>query len=240
VAGIPSSGDDWAFISSGTWSLLGTVIPTPCITKEGLAANFTNEGGAGGGIRYLKNVIGLWLLQECRRHWESKGRKFTYGELTAKAEKAGSPKALLDVNEEALLRPGDMPGRINAQLRRRGKPTVSDPGMMTRLILESLAAEYGVRIADVRRITGKRLNRLHIVGGGSQNQLLNRLTAQRTGLRVLAGPTESTSLGNFAVQLAALEGAPAPSAIASFARRFGEARELDSRQIARSRRSRRS
>jgi len=226
VAGIPSSGDDWAFISSGTWSLLGTMVPKPCITNEGAAANFTNEGGAGGGIRYLKNVIGLWLLQESRRTWEARGRKFSYAELTAKAEKAPAPKALLDVNDESLIPPGDMPARINAQRKRRGQPPLNDPGAMTRLILESLAAEYAVRIGDVRRITGKRIERLHIIGGGSQNQLLNRLTAERTGLKVLVGPTEATSLGNLAVQLASLEGKATPSAIAALARQFSRAREL--------------
>lgn len=226
VAGIPSSGEDWAFISSGTWSLLGTMLPEPCITAEGRKANFTNEGGAGGGIRYLKNVIGLWLLQESRRTWESRGKTFSYDELTAKAEKSPAPKTLLDVNEEALLRPGDIPSRINAQLKRRGAPAITDPGAMTRLILESLAAEYGARIADLKRITGKRLTRLHIIGGGSQNRLLNRLTAERTGLEVLVGPTEATSLGNLAVQLAALEGKPTPKAIAELARRFGAARAI--------------
>lgn len=226
VAGIPSSGEDWAFISSGTWSLIGTVLPKPCITKEGCAANLTNEGGAGGGIRYLKNVIGLWLLQESRRTWESQGRTYSYAELTALAETAATPKVLVDVKDPALVKPGDMPARINAQRKRKGMAAVADPGTMTRLILESLAAEYAVLIGDLKRITGKRLSRMHIIGGGSQNQLLNRLTRERTGLQVLVGPVEATSLGNLAVQLAAQEGKVTPVTIAALARQFSKASEL--------------
>jgi rhamnulokinase len=226
VAGIPSTGEDWAFISSGTWSLIGTVLPKPCITQEGAAANLTNEGGAGGGIRYLKNVVGLWLLQESRRIWEAQGRKLGYAELTAMAQKSPTPRTLLDVNDPALLKPGDMPARINAQLKRKGGAPVKDVGAMTRLILESLAAEYGVLVRDLTRITGKRLTRMHIIGGGSQNQLLNRLTQERTGLKVLVGPTEATSLGNLAIQLATQEGKVTPSTIAAFARRFGQAKTL--------------
>lgn len=226
VAGIPATGDDWAFISSGTWSLIGTVLPKPCITQEGREANLTNEGGAGGGIRFLKNVVGLWLLQESRRTWEAQGRRFDYGTLTRLAEKATAPKALIDVNDPSLLKPGDMPARINAQLKKRGKTPATDPGAMTRLILESLAAEYGVLVNDLKRITGKRMSKMHIIGGGSQNHLLNRLTQERTGLRVLAGPTEATALGNLAVQLAALEGKVTPDAIAVFARGFGKAQPL--------------
>lgn len=228
VAGIPASGEDWAFISSGTWSLIGTVLPKPCISREGGAANLANEGGAGGGIRYLKNVVGLWLLQESRRVWEMEGRKFSYAELTALAQKAPAPETLADVNDPALLKPGDVPARINAQLKRKGAAPVREPGTMTRLILESLAAEYGVVVGDLKRITGKRLTRMHIIGGGSQNQLLNRLTQERTGLKVLVGPTEAAALGSLAVQLAALEGRVTPATIASFARTFGRPVELRS------------
>lgn len=226
VAGIPSWGDDWAFISSGTWSLIGTMLDRPCITAEGLEANFTNEGGAGGGIRYLKNLVGLWLLQECRRNWEAQGRKLDYAQLTALAGKAPAPRTLLDVNDPALVKPGDMPARINAQLQRRGAAPAKDAGAMTRLILESLAAEYGVRTEQMKRLTGKRLRRMHIIGGGSQNQLLNRLTQDRTGLEVWAGPVEATSLGNLAIQLAALDGKVTPKSIAAYARKFGEARRI--------------
>lgn len=226
VAGIPATGNDWAFISSGTWSLIGTMLSKPCITKEGCEANLTNEGGAGGGIRYLRNVVGLWLLQESRRTWETQGRKYDYGTLTRLAAKAPAPKALVDVNDPVLLKPGDMPARINAQLKKRGKPTVSDPGAMTRLILESLAAEYGVLVSDLKRSTGKRMTKMHIIGGGSQNQLLNRLTQERTGLEVLAGPTEATGFGNLAIQLAAQEGKPTPAAITALARKFSEARRI--------------
>lgn len=226
VAGIPSWGDDWAFISSGTWSLIGTMLDRPCITAEGLDANFTNEGGAGGGIRYLKNLVGLWLLQECRRNWEAQGRKLDYAQLTALAGKAPAPGTLLDVNDPTLVKPGDMPARINAQLTRRGAAPAKDAGAMTRLILESLAAEYGVRTEQMKRLTGKRLRRMHIIGGGSQNQLLNRLTQERTGLEVWAGPVEATSLGNLAIQLAALDGKVTPQSIAAYARKFGEAKPI--------------
>lgn len=223
VAGIPSSGDNWAFISSGTWSLIGTMLKKPCITPEGFRANITNEGAAGGGIRFLKNVVGLWLLQECRRNWEKGGKKLGYAELTRMATRASRPTTLLDVNDPAFLKPGDMPARINQHLKQKGASAVRDPGAMTRLILESLAAEYGVAIDQMKRITGKRLTRIHVIGGGSQNQLLNRLTAEHTGLQVFVGPVEATSLGNLAVQLASLEGKPTPKTIAAFARRFGEA-----------------
>ena len=208
IAGIPAHGDDWAFISSGTWSLVGSVLDAPCTVEAARRKNFSNEGGVGGKINFLKNVNGMWLLRQCMEHWESQGQRWTVDELIHACAALPAPDALIDVDDPDLLNSGEMPRRINEQLVRAGKsPVTEGPEMAPRfacLIFHSLAARYAEVLRDVSSITGKTLRRLHIVGGGSKNSLLNQLTAQATGLEVSAGPSESTTLGNFAIQLAAL------------------------------------
>jgi rhamnulokinase len=209
IAGIPDSGDDWAYISSGTWSLVGTLLEEPFNGEEARAANFTNLGAVGGRICFHKNVNGMWLLRQCMAAWAA-DIDWTVPELISAAEHHQEPAAVLDVDDSELLLPGEMPQRINRQLTRRGLEPLEEGAeaapKMVSLILHSLAARYGEIVASLTRLTGKRFRRMYIVGGASRNTLLNRLTASATGLEVLCGAVESATIGNFAVQLAALEG----------------------------------
>jgi rhamnulokinase len=207
IAGIPAEGNDWAYISSGTWSLVGTVLEKPSHHPEAQSDNFTNLGAAGGLTCFHKNVNGMWLLRQSMDYWAASGRCWTAPELVKAAEALPAPKALLDVNEADLLLAGDMPLRINAQLAVRGLPAVDprDAPQVANLIFYSLAACYAQVLSRVALHSGKSLQRLFIVGGGSQNSYLNRLTAASTGLQVICGSQESSTIGNFAVQLASLE-----------------------------------
>jgi rhamnulokinase len=210
IAGIPAHGDDWAFISSGTWSLVGCVLDSACVNDAARKANFSNEGGVGDKIYFLKNVNGMWLLRQCIEHWRTQGQVWTVEELVEACADYDAPRQVIDVDDPDLLLPGDMPARINAQLNRMGQPAISaGPGMaasITNLILHSLAARYAAVLENAASITGKTLRRIYVVGGGSKNTVLNRLTAEATGLEVLTGSTESATIGNFAIQLAALDG----------------------------------
>lgn len=209
IAGIPAEGNNWAFISSGTWSLVGTVLERPCATKEAREKNFTNLGGAGGKICFLKNVNGMWILRQCLDEWRAAGHRWTIQELVHECAELGEPDHLLDVDDPELLLVGNMPERINAQRKRAGlAPLRGDrSGIVdtTNVILHSLAARYAAILGDVVAITGKKIKRLYIVGGGSKNTVLNRLTAERSGLEVVPGCAESATVGNFAIQLAAVE-----------------------------------
>ena len=224
IAAIPASGDDWAFISSGTWSLVGTVLDKPCLSEDARAMNFTNLGGVGGTVCFLKNVNGMWLLRQSVEEWEFRGFAWSLEELLDKCASLPAPIKLIDVDDPQLMTPGNMLLKINAQLERAGNRPMSSEGSdlpgVANLILHSLAARYAEVLGSVARVTGKSLKRLFIVGGGSRNKLLNRLTAERTGLEVIAGATESTTIGNFAIQLAALDGdwnascgVPAPAVV---------------------------
>ena len=210
IAAIPASGDDWAFISSGTWSLVGTVLAMPCVSEEARRTNFTNLGGVGRSVCFLKNVNGMWLLRQCMEEWEERGTKVSLDELIKTCMALPSPARLIDVDDPPLARPGGMLGKINAQLQRAGHPVFSSEDheipFIANVIFHSLAARYAQVLASIASITGKKLKRLFIVGGGSKNSLLNRLTAERTGLEVVLGSAEATTLGNFAVQMAALHG----------------------------------
>jgi rhamnulokinase len=210
IAAIPAVGDDWAFISSGTWSLVGTALRHPCVTEAARNMNFTNLGGVGNTICFLKNVNGLWLVSQCLAEWESQGHQPSMSDLIDQCKSLPAPAHLIDVAAPELLLPGDILAKINAQLIRFGEvPFSSDSSDMPAIvntILHSLAARYADVLSSLADITGKKFKRLFIVGGGSQNSLLNRLTAERTGLDVIAGPVEATTIGNFAIQLAARYG----------------------------------
>jgi rhamnulokinase len=221
VAGIPAAGDDWAYLSSGTRSLIGTVLDRPSNTKAAYAAGFTNLGAVGG-ICFHKLVNGLWLLRQSMEQWAAEGQDWTVPDLVKAAESAAAPSGHIDTDDPDLLLPGNMVGRINAQRARHHLPSVTTAPEMARLIFESLAARYAQVLKDITQITGKKLTKLYIVGGGSQNQLLNRLTEQATGLQVLCGAVESSTIGNFAIQLAVLEGSTGddgvdPEAVAKWA-----------------------
>ena len=214
IAGIPATGNDWAYISSGTWSLVGTLLDQPKNGAEAAAENFTNLGAAGGQICFHKNVNGMWLLRQCMDAWSAQGHAWTIPDLVAAAERIPPPQAFLEVDDPELLLAGNMPHRINAQRLRNGLPPLDErpeaAPLVASLIFHSLAAQYAKVLDRVALHSGKQLKRLFVVGGASQNDLLNRLTQQSTGLELHRGSPESSTVGNFAIQLAALESTSQP------------------------------
>lgn len=216
IAGIPANAANWAYISSGTWSLIGTVLPAACVSQPALDHNFTNLGAAGAGVLFHTSVNGMWLLQQCMIEWRRQHPSLELDVVLAAAEIFPPQPALLRLDDPELLLPGNMPHRINQQLRQRGLAELpespSAAPQLASLILHSLASRYAEILAALPAITGRPLDELFIVGGGSRNQFLNRLTEQATGLRVSIGHAESSTMGNFAVQLAALNTGTPPSA----------------------------
>ncbi len=202
AAGVPSLTPNPLFLSSGTWSLVGCELDAPIVTPEANAAGFSNEHGLNGTTRFLKNVAGMWLLQECKRAWDAAGSTLGYAELVEAAREV-EIDAFIDPDAPAFARPGDMPATIQAALRESGQPAPESPGALTRVIIQSLAAKYREVLANLRALTGSTSPTLHIVGGGSQNALLNQMTADATGLRVEAGPIEATVAGNALAQMLA-------------------------------------
>lgn len=192
-----------AFLSSGTWSLLGTELDAPVITSDAMRLNFTNEGGVNGTTRLLKNVMGLWMLQCCRQSWRAQGHGYDYGELIDLATRVPSFCHLVDPDDESFLRPANMLAAIDRFCIRTQQPVPRDPGAYVRAILDSLAFKYRLVLRNLERVSGKRFEQIRIIGGGSKNRLLNQLTADATGKRVLGGPVEATALGNIAVQILA-------------------------------------
>lgn len=210
IAGIPATGNDWAYISSGTWSLVGTLVEQPRNGKDAAEENFTNLGAVGDRICFHKNVNGMWLIKQCIDKWAEDGRVWSVPELVVAAEAAAKPHGVLDVDDPELLLAGRMPQRINAQRTRKGfEPLDESPEgapVFASLIFHSLAARYAKVLDRVALHSGKKLNRLFVVGGASQNEFLNRLTQEATGLELFRGSAESSTVGNFAVQMAVLEG----------------------------------
>ena len=203
VASVSASGNV-AFLSSGTWSLLGTETDQPVITARALALNFTNEGGVGGTTRLLKNIGGLWLLQSCRLHWRSQGRDFPYEALVAgAADDRLAFRSLIDPDYPPFLNPTDMPATIDEYCRMTGQPSPDTPIAYARAILESLAFKYRAVLESLEELTGRRFDEIRIVGGGARNGLLKQWTADATGRPVTAGPTEATALGNIGLQMMA-------------------------------------
>jgi len=201
VAAVPAGeGDDWAYLSSGTWSLIGVELPKPLINEAVREVNYTNEGGFGGTTRFLNNIVGLWILQECRRDWERMGVNWDYAELNRLAGEAAPLRTLIDPDDSRFLKPGDMISKVEAFARETGQPVPSNPGEFTRAILESLALLYRHTLAKLEELTGRSIRKLHIVGGGSQSKLLNQFAADATGRPVFAGPVEATAIGNILIQ----------------------------------------
>lgn len=217
IAGIPAAGDDWAYISSGTWSLVGTVTQVPVDGPNVREDSFSNLGGVGGTNCFHKNVNGMWLLKQCQNAWAEQGHEPTIYELLNAVERETHPAVLLDVDEPDLLRVGQMPQRVNRQLSAKGaRPLDESPKgapALAALILHSLAHRYAEVLTRIRQHTGKEIRRIFIVGGGSQNALLNRLTEEATGFTVHRGSPESSTIGNFAVQLATLESSVPASSV---------------------------
>lgn len=203
VAAVPARGEDWAYISSGTWSLMGIEVPNPIITDQALELNFTNEGGIENTFRFLKNIMGLWLVQECRRTWAQAGHDMSYDQITKMAVSAKPFAALIDPDDISFLPAGDMPSRIVDYCKRSGQSIPLDKGQIIRCALESLALKYRWVLEKLESVAGKPINVLHIVGGGTQNKVLCQFTADATGIPIVAGPIEATAIGNIMVQAVA-------------------------------------
>ena len=200
VAAVPARSERFAFLSSGTWSLFGTELPAPCINERGRAAGFTNEGGVGGTTRFLRNLCGLWIVQECRRAWIQGGRADSYDDLTRQAAAAPAWRSLIDVGDAEFAEPGDMPLRIQEYCRRTAQAVPQSKGAIVRCALDSLALKYRAVVAEIEDLLGRPLAPLHIVGGGSRNTLLCQLAANATGREVHAGPVEATAAGSIIMQ----------------------------------------
>jgi rhamnulokinase len=204
VAAVPFRKAGSVFLSVGTWSLVGLEVDRPLVTDGTYAANLTNEGGVAGTFRLLRNVTGLWLLEECRRQWAIDGHEYSVEDLVELARSAPALGSLVDPDDPTFAEPGDMPARIVDFCSRTGQPEPATPGEATRCILESLALGHAQVVALLREVTGNTAAELHVVGGGARNELLCDWTAQAAGLPVLAGPAEATLIGNLLVQAMAL------------------------------------
>jgi rhamnulokinase len=201
VAAVPAQENgNWAYLSSGTWSLMGVEVPKAIINDKTFQYEFTNEGGVENTIRLLKNIMGLWLVQECRRQWQRDGTDLSYNEMTDMAKKAKPFVARIEPDHPGFLAPGDMPKRISDYLSDTGRKTIEDKGQMIRAILESLALKYRLVFERLEDVTGQSIDCLHIVGGGIQNELLCQFTANALGKKVVAGPIEATASGNILMQ----------------------------------------
>lgn len=200
VVAVPALHRSFAYLSCGTWSLLGTELDRPIINEEAQKLNFTNEGGYGGTYRLLKNIMGLWIVQECRREWERVGKSFTFPELVGKADQALAFSAFIDPDDSVFLAPGDMPARVRDYCKRTNQHIPEQPGEIIRCVLESLAFKYRYVLKLTERLSGQSFNGLHMVGGGIHNYLLCQWTANAIGKLVWAGPAEGSAIGNLAVQ----------------------------------------
>jgi rhamnulokinase len=200
VAAVPGEGENWAYISSGTWSLMGAELSSQLITEECREFNFTNEIGFGGSVRLLKNIVGLWIVQECRREWARQGNEYDYATLMRLASEMPPFVSLIDPADARFVSPGDMPAKIDGFCRETKQSMPSTPGATVRCVLESLALLYRRTLRQLEQLLGRKIQCLHIVGGGSRNDLLNQFTANALGIPVLVGPVEATALGNVLVQ----------------------------------------
>jgi rhamnulokinase len=204
LVAVPAQNQDFAWISSGTWSILGAEVRQPALGEKALAYNITNEGGAGGTWRLSKNIMGLWLVQECRRSWQSQGEDLSYDEITRLARDAKSFLAVVDTDADLFFHPGDMPEKICKACSESGQENPQTKGEIIRVALESLALKYRCTLEQIEELAGKRLDPIHIIGGGTKNRLLNQFTADSTGRPVVTGPVEATATGNVLMQAIAL------------------------------------
>jgi rhamnulokinase len=203
AASQPGIRPDWCYISSGTWSLMGVEVPQPVINEKCLALNFTNEGGIGGTTRLLKNICGLWLVQECRRIWIESGKSYTWDHLTGSAAQAKPLASFINPDDPGFLSPKDMPAAIREFCRRTNQAVPGDEGVVIRCALESVAMQYRRVLGWLEELIGGRLETIHIVGGGANNRQLCQMAADACNRRVLAGPTEATAIGNLMMQAVA-------------------------------------
>jgi rhamnulokinase len=204
VAAVPTHDGDWAFLSSGTWSLMGMELEQPLINNVSRELNFTNEIGVGHSVRLLKNIVGLWIVQECRRYWADRNQEMDYEVLTHLAASSTPFYALINPTDPRFLSPGDMPEKIVAFCKETQQPAPKKPGQFIRCALESLALYYRRTLRSMEQLTGRTFERLHLVGGGAKNSLLNHFTANALQVPVVVGPAEATAAGNVLVQAMAL------------------------------------
>lgn len=204
VVGVPADEAEPVFLSSGTWSLMGRELNHPVISQESFQASFSNEGGAFGTTRFLKNIAGMWLLQECKRTWEAAGKSVSYDELANQAKKSPAFAALIDPDAPDFQAPANMREAIAAFCARTGQSAPESPGAYARMIFESLALKYRVVKESLARVSGQSIHKVYVVGGGSQNHLLNQFAADAMNCTIIAGPVEATSIGNIIMQLYAL------------------------------------
>ena len=233
VAAVPTTGgDDWAYLSSGTWSLVGVELPQPLINETVRAHNFTNEAGYGGTTRFLKNISGLYILQESRKEWTKQGHELEYSTLTLQAREAAPFRSIIRPDAPQFAKPGGMPQKIAAFCRETGQLAPETPGQFTRCIFESLALLYQRTLAEIEELTGRTIRRLHIVGGGSQSSLLNQFAANATGREVMAGPVEATAIGNALIQAIALGHIDSLDALRAVVRESFPSQSYDSQDAA--------
>ena len=204
VAAVPTEQDDFIYISCGTWSLFGTELQKPIVTEESRRFNLTNEGGFGRSVRFLKNIMGLWLIQESRRQWIREGEEVSYADLEREALASGCFRCFIDPDDPSFEAPGNLPRRVQEFCRKTGQMVPEERGEIMRCIYESLAMKYRYSFEALRRVTGKEYDVIHVIGGGTKDRLLCQMTADACGCRVIAGPGEATAEGNIAVQLIAL------------------------------------
>jgi len=203
IVSVPAEAGNWAYLSSGTWSLLGIESPTPLVSEETLKMNFTNEGGVDGTTRFLKNIMGMWLIQECKRIWDEE-REMDWQEIVDMCHETEHFRCLINPDDPMFLNPGNMPKAIQEFCRKTGQPVPETKGEVARCIYDSLVLKYKYTIRQIESVTGNKIDKLHIIGGGARNQMLNQLTADAIGIPVLAGPTEATAIGNLMIQAKAL------------------------------------
>jgi len=200
VAAVPAENENFAYISSGTWSLMGIEVKEPIITDETCQLNFTNEGGVEGTTRFLKNITGMWLLEQCRKEWESVGQKYTYSEITELYNSAPDFKSVVDPNHPLFANPESMTCAIRVLCEQTNQMIPTRPAEFIRCIFNSLALKYKEVLNDLQKVAPFKIEKLHVIGGGSQNSLLNQMTADATGIPVVAGPSEATAIGNIMMQ----------------------------------------
>lgn len=205
VVAVPARNEDFAWLSSGTWSIMGAEVREPCLTEKALEYNFTNEGGVFGTWRLCKNIMGLWLVQECRRTWAHEGQDLSYEEITRLASEAKPFLAVIDPDDIRFLHAGDMPERIRNYCEETNQTVPQTMGEVIRVALESIALKYRWVLERLQELTGKRFAPIHIIGGGTKNRLLNQFTADATNLVVVTGPVEATAIGNILMQAIGLE-----------------------------------
>jgi rhamnulokinase len=205
VVAVPADNHDFAWISSGTWSIMGAETNQPCLSETALDYNFTNEGGVFGTWRLSKNIMGLWIVQECRRAWEAQGEALSYAEITRLASEARPFLGVIDPDADLFFHPGEMVEKVHIYCAESGQAIPQTKGEIVRVVLESLALKYRLTLSRIEELSSKRLDPIHIIGGGSHNRLLNQYTADCTGRMVVAGPVEATAIGNILMQGIALE-----------------------------------